>query len=83
MSVRGWKLVAANESAVVAKPFLDPIVVEDGESNRRLADPPCANKSGGFEVLSESDDPFNQLVSSETVPRRRRRRFTKRDAIKT
>jgi hypothetical protein len=83
MSGGSGKLVAANESAVVAKPFFDPSVVEDGESNRRLADPPCTNKSGGFEVFSEFDDLFNQLVSSETVPRRRRRRFTKGDAIKT
>jgi hypothetical protein len=83
MSGGSGKLVAANESAVGAKPFLDPIVVEDGESNRRLANPPCTNKSGGFEVFSEFDDFFNQLVTSETVPRRGRRRFTKRDAMKT
>jgi hypothetical protein len=30
MRTRSWELVAANEPAVIAKPLLDAIVVEDG-----------------------------------------------------
>jgi hypothetical protein len=65
----------------VAKSIFNPIVVEDGESNGRLPDASCADESDGFEVFSEPDDLFNQFVTSETVPRRRGREFTRRDAM--
>ena len=47
---------------VLAKSFFDPFVVEDGEGNRCLPDPPCPNESDGFEAFSESDDRLNQLT---------------------
>jgi hypothetical protein len=73
MSAGSGKLIAADESAVVAESIFDPIVVEGCESNGRLSDAPCADESDGLEVFSESDDLLNQLVTSETVPRRRGR----------
>jgi hypothetical protein len=81
MGAGSRKLIAAYKSTVVAKSFFDPIVVEDREGNGRLPDPPSANQSDGFEVFSESDDFLNQLATSETIPRRRRRKFTGRNAM--
>ena len=33
MRVRGWELITTDKPAVVLKAFLDPIVVEDGQSD--------------------------------------------------
>src|SRR5258708_6232004 len=77
------KLITTDESTDPAKPLFDPIVVENFEGNGRLPNSTCADKSDGFEVFSEFDDLFDQLVPSETVPRRRGRQFTKWDAMKT
>ena len=62
---RSQKLITADESTVHAKPLFNPIVVEDFESNRRLPDPTCANESDGFDVFSEFDYLFDQLVHPE------------------
>jgi hypothetical protein len=48
MSARSRELVAADESTIVAKPFLDVTVMEDLESYRCFPDPPCTNQSDGF-----------------------------------
>ena len=56
MGTRGWKLVAADESTVLAKSFFDPFVVEDGEGNRCLSDSSCPDKGDGFKAFSEFDD---------------------------
>jgi hypothetical protein len=53
---RRWKLVAANESTVVAKPFLDPIVMEDLQRDRRFANPSSTYERDRFEVFGEIDD---------------------------
>ena len=68
MKDRGRKLIAADESAVTAKSFLDPIVVEDGEGNRRFPDPPCTNQSDGFQFFGDPDDLVDKLPPSETGP---------------
>ena len=73
MGKRSGKLIATNESTVPAKSFFDSLVVEDGEGNRCFPDPSRANESDGFEVFSESDDVVDKLVTTETVPRCRRR----------
>jgi hypothetical protein len=80
MSARSRKLIATNKSAVIAKSFFDPTVVEDGERNRCFPDPPCTNEGDGFEVFSESDHLLDQLLTSEAVPRSRGRRFTNKHA---
>jgi hypothetical protein len=39
------KLVAADEPPVLVKPFLDAIVVEDGQGNGCFPDPTCTDES--------------------------------------
>ena len=50
MSGGGGELVATDESTVVAKLFLDVVVMEDSQGNRRLANSADANESGWGEV---------------------------------
>ena len=45
MSGRGGELVATDETTVVAKSFLDAIVMEDGQGDGCLADSPCTDES--------------------------------------
>ena len=47
MGARGRELFAGNEPAVLAKPLLDPIVVEDCQGDGSLPDPPYTNESDG------------------------------------
>ena len=53
----------------------DAIVMEDGKSDGRLADSTGTDESDGCEIFGQTDDPLDQLVTSETGPRRRGRRF--------
>lgn len=53
MGKRCWELVAADKSAVITKPFLDAVVMEDSQGDRRFADPSGTYVSDGFEVSSE------------------------------
>jgi hypothetical protein len=82
MGARSRKLVTTNKSTVVTKSFFDSIVVEDGEGDGCLPDPPRTDESDGFQVFGEFNDLFNQVVASETVPGRRRRQFAERYAMK-
>jgi len=77
MSARGGELVATDEPAVVSKPFLDAIVVEDGESDGRFPNTPCADESDWGEIFCEADDLLDQILASETGPRRRGRRLSR------
>ena len=45
MSARSRELVTTNEPPVLAKPLLDPIVVEDCQGYGRLPDPSCTDES--------------------------------------
>ena len=81
MDARGRKL--RNEPSVLIELLLYPVVVEDGECDRCFPDPPCTGESEGFEVFSESNNLRNQVVTSKTIPRRRRRQFTERHAMRT
>jgi hypothetical protein len=67
MDTRCRELITTDKSTVVAKPVLDPIVVEDGEGDGCLPNAPCADESNGLEVFSESDDLLNQFVASKQV----------------
>jgi hypothetical protein len=71
-----WKLIAANEPTVIAKPFLDSIVMEDGQCDRCFANPSGTYESDGLEVLGETDDLLDELVASKTGPWWRRRGFS-------
>ena len=69
MIVRGRELVTTDESSIISEPFLDAIVVEDGQSDGCLPDPPWPDESEWGEVLGEVDNLFNQIVASKTGPR--------------
>ena len=77
MSARGRELVTADEATVVTESLFDAVVVENGESDGCLADSTDTNESDGREVFSQTNDLLDQLVTSETGPRRRGRWFTK------
>ena len=68
-------MVTTDEATVVAKPLLDPIVVEDGQGDGCLANSASTDEGDWSEVLSEIDYLFNQLVTSEEGPRWQRRGF--------
>ena len=73
MTVRGYELVTTDESTVVTGLLFDPIVMKDGQSDRCLADPIKTDESDGLKVFSQVKDLLNQLVTSETDPRRQRK----------
>ena len=62
MSVGGWELVTTDEPLVVAKPLLDPIVVENGQSDGCFPNPTSANESDWMEIFSEINHLLNQLI---------------------
>ena len=77
MSGRGREFVATNESAVVTKPLLDPIVVKNGQGDGCLADSSSTNQGDRDQVLSKFDYLLGQLVASEERPRGQRWRFSR------
>jgi len=68
MGARGRELVATNKSTVVAKPPLDPIMVENGQSDGSLANSASTDESDRSKILSEIDYFLDQLVASEEIP---------------
>ena len=77
MSARGGELVATDEPTVGSEPFLDTIVVEDGESDGRFPDSPRADESDWCEIFCEADDLLDQTLASITGPRRWGRQLSK------
>ena len=69
MVARGGELVTANEPAVISKPLLDAIVMEDGKGDGCLPDPSWADEGEWGEVLGEVGDLLNQIIASKTGPR--------------
>ena len=65
MRGRGGELIASDEPAVDAKPFLDAIVMKDGQGNGSLANPADTNEGDRSEVLRKTGDLRDQLVASE------------------
>ena len=49
-------MVATDESTVVTEPLFDPIVMKDGQSDRRLSNPTSTDGSSGYEVFGQADD---------------------------
>jgi hypothetical protein len=70
MSERGGEFVATDEPTVMAKPLLDAIVVEDGQSDGGLSNSAGTDESDGREVFCETNDLLDQLVASKDGPRR-------------
>ena len=54
---------------MIAKPLLDAIVVEDGQSDIRFPDSTWADESDRCTVPSKANDLLNKLVTPETGPR--------------
>ena len=77
MSGRGGELIAANEPTVVAESLFDSIVMEDFQSDGRLPDPACTDKSGGFDVFSQTNNLVDKIATSETGLWRRGRRLAR------
>ena len=75
MGKRGREFVTTDESAFLAKPLFDPIVVEDGQSGGRLANPTRTDQSDRGETFCEGNNLLDQLVASKEDPWWRRRRF--------
>jgi hypothetical protein len=48
---RSRKLITTNKTSVLAKSIFGSNVVEDGEGDRRLPDPPCTDESDSFEIF--------------------------------
>jgi len=65
MWTRGREFVTANESTVVTEPLLDPVVVENGQGDRGLADSASTNECYWGKVLGEIDYLLDQFVASE------------------
>ena len=65
VSTGGRELIATDEVTVVAKPLLDPIVVEDSEGDRGLADSTRADESDWNKVLSEIGYLLDHVVASK------------------
>jgi hypothetical protein len=82
MTARGRELITANEPTVMAKPLLDPIVVENGQGDRRLANSTSTDEGDWSKVLSEIDYLLDQLVASKEGPRWQRRGFSRYAAFK-
>ena len=74
----GGELVTTDEPAVFSEPFLNAIVVEDGESDGSFPDPSCTDESNWGEVFCETDDLVDQLVPSKAGPRWRGRGLSRR-----
>jgi len=49
----------------MAKPLLDPVMVENGQGDRGLADTASTDESDWNKVLSKVDYLLNQLIASE------------------
>ena len=76
VGTRGRKLVATDESTVIAEPLLDAVVVKDSQGDGGLADSASTNESNWGEILSEINYLLDQLVTSEEDPRWWGRRFS-------
>lgn len=76
MGERGGEAVTTDESAVVAKPLLDAMVVEDGQGDGCLPDPTSTDESKWGEVFCKVDDLVDQIVTPEKGSWWPGRRFT-------
>ena len=81
MSARGRELVTADEATVVTESLFDAVVVENGESDRRLPDPAGANESDRVEGACKTNDLLDQPIATKTSPWPGGRQFPERDSI--
>ena len=77
MRTGGYELIATNEATIVAKPLLDPVVVENSQSDGGLADSARANEGDWNEVLSEINYLLDKVVACKEGSWGRGREFSK------
>ena len=77
MNARRRELVATDEPTMVSKPLPDAVMVEDGQSDGRFPDPPCANESDWNEAFCETNNLLDQLLTSKAGPWRRGRELSR------
>ena len=82
MGRRSRELVTANKSTVMAKPLLDPVVVENGQGDGGLADSASTDEGDWIKVLNKMDYLLDQLIASEEGSRWQRRGFSGYAAFK-
>ena len=68
MSTGGWELVTTNAPAVVTKPLLDSVVVENGQSDRGFPYPADTDESDWTKVFGKMDYLLDQLITPKTSP---------------
>ena len=68
MGTRGWELVATDEPAVMTKPLLDSIVMENRQRDGSFPDPARADEGDWTKVFSEMDDLLDQFIASKERP---------------
>ena len=68
VNARSGELITSDEPTLIAKPLLDPIVVENGEGNGRLANSASADESDWKKVPGEIDYFLDQFVASKEGP---------------
>jgi len=68
MCGRGGELVTPDKSTVMTKPLLDPVMVEDSQGDRGLADPASTDQSDWSQLLGQIDYLVDQLVTAEEGP---------------
>ena len=83
MSARGREVIAADESTVVAEPLLDPVVVEDSESDGSFADSTCTDEGDWSEIFGQTNDALYKTLAAKTDPRRLRRQYSERSTVQT
>ena len=68
MCGRGGELVTPDKSTVMTKPLLDPVMVEDCQGDRGLADSASTDQSDWGELLGQIDYLVDQLVAAKERP---------------
>ena len=69
VGARGGELITMDEPTVAAKSLFDPIVVEDGQDERCLANSACADQSDWCEASCETNNLLDRLFASKEEPR--------------
>jgi len=75
--MRRGELIATNEATAMSKPLFDPIVVENGQGDGRLANSSSTDGSDWNKVVNKIDYLLDQLVTSEERPWWQRREFSR------
>ena len=73
----GWELVASDELSILPKLLLDAMVMKNSQSDGCLATSTGTDKGSGSKVFHQSNDLFNQLITSKTGPQCRWWWFTR------